>query len=258
MKVISRSPVVVDNKQEVMDNYISPANGMGEYETTHKDYVDDYSGMDAVSNSMDAELSDGNGMGEYQTTERTDGEWSNIDGKSSKTDILAFQKYMVEKIHPKSVKVNGRWDRLTKRAWSKDGAKYEAWKTKNVSGVKDPNEAVNPNGPGGTEKTPATDPNLSSTSPTGKEKAGAFWNKAQGVWQKAESSGTLDFLAGFLRGDTTQTNNQQEQWNANPVQAPLTPTKTGMSKGMKIGLAVGGVVLLGTIIYFATKKKKAQ
>jgi hypothetical protein len=257
MKVISRTPVIVDNKQEIQDQYISPANGMGEYETTHRAYVDDYSGADAVSTSMDDY--DGNGMGEYETVHREDGEWSNISGSSSKTEILAFQKYMVKFIHPTSVNVNGKWDLKTRRAWKKDGARYEAWKTKNVAGVTDPNEAVNPNGPGGTESTPLNDPNLSETSPTGQKKLGAFWDKTKGVWQKAESSGTLDFLRGFLSGDSTQ-NTQNQNWSGSQ---PYTPTpippnvrvKQPMSKGMKIGLAVGGVVLIGTIVYFVTRKK---
>ena len=261
MKVISRTPVIVDNKAEIQEDYISPANGMGEYATTHKAYVDDYTDMDAISSSMDPTAMDldGNGEGEYQTVHREDGEWSNLDGKSSKVEILAFQKYVQTAIHPNAVKLNGRWDLKTKRAWKRYGRRFEDWKTKNVAGVTDPNNVVNPNGPGGTERNPSNDPNLSNTDPSGRSRAGAFWDKTQNAWQKAESTGTLDFLRGFLSGDATGNTNQNWDGGLNnnqPYQpTPLPNQRQGMSKGMKIGLAVGGVVLLGTIIYFATKPK---
>jgi hypothetical protein len=33
-------------------------------------------------------------------------------------------------------------------------------------------------------------------------------------------------------------------------------TKQGLSKGAKIGIAIGAVAIIGTIVYFVTKKKK--
>jgi len=40
-----------------------------------------------------------------------------------------------------------------------------------------------------------------------------------------------------------------------PMPPPPPPPPTGLSMGAKIGIAVGGVAVLGAIIYFATKKK---
>jgi hypothetical protein len=40
-----------------------------------------------------------------------------------------------------------------------------------------------------------------------------------------------------------------------PMPPPPPPPPTGLSTGAKIGIAVGGVAVLGLIVYLATKKK---
>lgn len=41
-----------------------------------------------------------------------------------------------------------------------------------------------------------------------------------------------------------------------PSSAPKPAAKKGLSMGAKVGIGIGAVVVLGTIIYFATKGKK--
>jgi hypothetical protein len=107
--------------------------------------------------------------------------------------------------------------------------------------------------------TPPSLPSSSSPSSSDVEKAkkeGFDWDKATGTWKKVQDSGVLDYIAGLVG----RRNQQPVQTFSGGVtnQQPVMPVETrerGMSTGMKIGIAVGGVVLLGTIIYFATRKK---
>lgn len=89
-----------------------------------------------------------------------------------------------------------------------------------------------------------------------KEKEGLTWDKITGGWKKAQESGMIDTLLGlFGKGGQTQT--QYTAGNYQPV-IPVDDTKEkeeGLSTGMKIALAVGGVAVVGAIIYFATRKK---
>lgn len=88
-----------------------------------------------------------------------------------------------------------------------------------------------------------------------KEKQGLTWDKITGGWKKAQESGMVDTLLGLF-GKGTQ--NQYTTGSYNPQVQPtdtIVKEDTGMSTGMKIGLAIGGVAVVGAIIYFATRKK---
>jgi hypothetical protein len=97
----------------------------------------------------------------------------------------------------------------------------------------------------------------SQTEKLAKEKQGLTWDKITGGWTKAQESGMVDTLLGLF-GKGRQTQNTTGTYN--PLVQPtgnLTTEKEdeGMSTGMKIGLAIGGVAVVGAIIYFATRKK---
>jgi hypothetical protein len=82
---------------------------------------------------------------------------------------------------------------------------------------------------------------------------GNFWNRAKGTWEKARDSGALDFIAGLLNQ-----NRQQDTTDYSRDYTPVEREKEGMKKGTKIALVVGGVALVGTIIYLVVKNKKGK
>jgi len=66
-------------------------------------------------------------------------------------------------------------------------------------------------------------------------------------------------LAGNLMNKGAQPQSEQTQSapTTNSVQAPLpVPEKKGLSTGAKIGIAVGGAVVLGLVIFLVTRPKK--
>jgi hypothetical protein len=88
------------------------------------------------------------------------------------------------------------------------------------------------------------------------KREGFDWDKATGNWKKVQDSGVLDFISGLV-GKGRQNQSQYNTGNYPPL-VPVDDTKEkeeGMSTGMKIGLAIGGVAVVGAIIYFATRKK---
>lgn len=87
-------------------------------------------------------------------------------------------------------------------------------------------------------------------------KASGFFNKAQGAFGKGKNfldnnQGIKDTLGGILGG-------KKPSNDAAPTQTytiPPPPEPKKMSTGVKIGIGVGVAALVGTIIYFAVKKK---
>jgi hypothetical protein len=106
-------------------------------------------------------------------------------------------------------------------------------------------------GAAATSKTP-------STSDIEKAKKEGFdWDKATGTWKKVQESGALDYLASLF-GKKNQQPTQAYYGSGTNYQPPVVPVDTkekGMSTGMKVGLAIGGIAVVGAIIYFATRKK---
>jgi hypothetical protein len=85
------------------------------------------------------------------------------------------------------------------------------------------------------------------------KKKGLTWDKVKGTWVKAKESGLLDSIISFI------TPTQTAPVSSPPQSEPInTPAKEGLSKGAKIGLIVGGLAVVGAIIYFATKDKKTS
>jgi hypothetical protein len=108
------------------------------------------------------------------------------------------------------------------------------------------------------KKSPPTDTTkLSATNPEGEKRKGQFWDKAKGAWVKAKDSGLVDKgvgLFGKLFGNKDTASPEPVVITTTDVGAG-SPEKKGMSKGLKIGLYVGGGLLLLGAIYMLTKKK---
>jgi len=91
-----------------------------------------------------------------------------------------------------------------------------------------------------------------------KIKEGQFWNNLRGGWDKFKKtdSGQILIQSGvsYLQSKLDEKNQaaQQSQMPTATPEAPIQP----MSKGMKIALIVGGVAVLGAIVYYITKTKK--
>lgn len=83
------------------------------------------------------------------------------------------------------------------------------------------------------------------------KKKGLTWDKVKGTWVKAKESGLLDSIISFIT--PTQTAPVSAPPQAEPI--PTEQPKEGLSKNAKIGLIVGGLAVVGAIIYFATKDK---
>lgn len=96
------------------------------------------------------------------------------------------------------------------------------------------------------------------TSDVSGKKGGDFLNKAQGLFQKGKgfldnNQGIKDTLGGLL-GNKKPSNDSAPTQTYN-IPDP-TPSKKKMGMGVKIGIGVAAAALIGTIIYFAVKKKK--
>jgi hypothetical protein len=91
-----------------------------------------------------------------------------------------------------------------------------------------------------------------------KKKGGELLNKAQGIFQKGKSfldnnQGIKNTLGNILGGN--RPSNDSAPTQSYNVPDP-TPVKKKMSMGVKIGIGVAAAAVIGTIIYFAVKKKK--
>lgn len=185
---------------------------------------------------------------------------SSIDGKNS-NQVMAFQKYANSK--GANLTVDGKWTRKdgkksnTQIAYDKYGAEWE----KSVINAQTSTPSVSSTSVGTKPETVVvTDaPNVptgsvpTSTQVEEQKKKGVFWDKAKGVWVRAKDSGMLDNLANYFGLNTGAPTDPTVDTNTPPID-----DKPKMSKGLKIGLIVGGVVLLGIIVFVATRPKSGK
>jgi hypothetical protein len=89
------------------------------------------------------------------------------------------------------------------------------------------------------------------------KKKGLFWDKVKGGWQKISSSPAAQFAlqqvaayAAQNSGAPTASGQQQQE----VVNTDETTAKKPMSTGLKVGLIIGGIAVVGLIIYSMTSK----
>lgn len=87
---------------------------------------------------------------------------------------------------------------------------------------------------------------------------GKGMEKLKGLFKKKEGGTAVgNLVRGLTKGkggagaEASNLSPEQMQSQMQPVE----PVKKGLSVGAWIGIGAGGLVLVGTIIYFATKKK---
>jgi hypothetical protein len=262
MKVTTINPVMVNGKHESEPSKYLSANGMGEYETTQANYV-----KQALND-------------DFYNAEGDDFYGFDASGKPTKSDeVKMFQKWLVAKgvdISFKNKKgqllsgaaaIDGDMKKGTKtaKAWDTYGAEWVGVMKKLGFAIGNIGNTVDSGGGG---STPSTAEQVEQA------KKGKIWDKAKGWIQsdsakdllaKLQAAGGIRGLfgsifgskgggAGFPSTDASPINNSGGGGSGDGGGTPPPPPK-GLSKGMKIGIAVGAVVVLGIIIYVATRPK---
>ena len=278
MKVKTINPVIVNGKHESEPSKYLSANGMGEFETTLKDVssktFDNYYGADGD----DYYGADGD---DYYNAEGDDFYGFDASGKPTKSDeVKMFQKWLVAKgidISYKNKKgqllsgaaaIDGDMKKGTKtaKAWDTYGAEWVSVMKKLGFAIGNIGNTVDSGGGG---STPSTAEQVEQA------KKGKIWDKAKGWIQSDSAKDLLAKLqaAGGIRGlfggifgskgggsglpstDASPIDNSGGGSGSGDGGGTPPPPPKGLSKEMKIGIAVGAVVVLGIIIYVATRPK---
>jgi hypothetical protein len=172
----------------------------------------------------------------------TEGETYSYIDKANKTEVKAFQDYVIRVKKDTAILgsagVDGLWGDNTQKAYDKYGADWEEYKKK-AMGVMGAFLGIPSSSP-----VPSTAPAVSGE-PTPaqveeQKKKGLFWDKAKKTWVSAKEIGLVDYVLDIF--------------GAKPKEAEPTPKK--LSNTSKTILYVGGAVILGLIIYAIAKPKK--
>lgn len=161
-------------------------------------------------------------LSEYPVIVQNTSNFSSLDGASNPKLVLGFQKW-ANRFKGARLTEDGKWGKNTSSAWNKYGVDYQ----RVLQGAKS-----------------VLDTAAANTSPERTDKLGTALNK----YSQVKESGILDTI-GSIFGRKQPVEQGAMDYSQEQPQA------SGMSKGAKIGLAIGGVVLLGTVIYLATRKK---
>jgi hypothetical protein len=167
-----------------------------------------------------------------------------LDGKSSSAEIKAFQSWANGK-YKTNLTVDGKLGRNTKSAFNKYGSEWN--RVKIIQGI-DPKKNLAP-----PTVIPAVNP--SPTQIEEAKKKGFNWDKARGVFIKAQELGIVDALLGKL-GITPRTPNELPEVGADTGLLPPDAPSQGMSTTTKVLIGVGIVGVLGLILYSAKSKSK--
>lgn len=209
----------------------------------------------------------------YASADADDDDFYGIDGKNT-GQVMAFQDWLdatgIKWLKAtNSAKNNGSflkkgsgygtYGRSTSDAYKVYGTQWEASVIGGNSPISTPSSNSNQsNMPPSATAVPPTPANIDSMKNKGFtwDKTKGAWTKLQGFYGKLDDSGILSKVGDYFG---LNLGNKSPDGGA-PVDSANTssdiPVKsTGMSKGMKIGLVVGGVVILGVIIYSVTRSK---
>ncbi len=168
---------------------------------------------------------------------------SGIDGSSSKSSVISFQRWF-NKNKGGKLKVDGKWGPKTSKAWSSAGSEYDAAMINTAqSALLFGNTSV----PGGIS-TPAT----SKTDPSGRQNPGHVWDKAKGLWQKAQDVVGKGKAIADSAGKTTSSSTTQTL-----PDSPDHKAEQNHKKKILIWTGVGIAALVtGILIYKSSKKGK--
>jgi hypothetical protein len=200
-----------------------------------------------------------------------DGDFYGFDasGKpTTKAEVKQFQTYLVSK--GVDISYTTKAGKTVSGAKAIDGIMSagsktaKAWDTNGADFVKSLSTGTTP-----TETTPTgTTPTGTTAEPTKDEKIfkaklGQIWDKNKG-WITSDKAkdvlksllageGFMGFLNTLLGGGSGA-----ETTTTDGTTTTTETTKDGLSKGAKIGIAIGGIALLGIIIYVATRPKTTK
>lgn len=174
--------------------------------------------------------------------------------KSNKAEVKQFQTFANTK--GESLVVDGLWGAKSENAWGKWGTDFA--KSIGLGG-----------GSGATTQssTPNVSVPASTIVPTKEEqieqaKKGKIWDKAKGWVTSDKAKDVLRSLlegGGFMGAINTLFGGGSGSGTTTTTDGTTTttePTKEGLSKNAKIGIAVGIVALLGIVIFASTRPKK--
>lgn len=166
---------------------------------------------------------------------------------SNKSDVKAFQSWYNSKGYTPKLVVDGVYGPMSKSAYNTYGADYEK------AMLPTQNSTTN------TAPAPTTNTNLSQTDSKGNKKDGHVFDKAKGIWVKAKDSGLFDSAKNWVNnklGDGADTTQTPSPTTVDPTGATPPAENKGMSKGLKIGLIVGGSALVLYVLYRISQKNK--
>jgi hypothetical protein len=220
MKITTINPITIDGKHISKPSKYVSADGEDFYDADG-DYNDEFYGFDANGKPV----------------------------KSNKTEVKQFQTFANTK--GESLVVDGLWGAKSETAWGKWGIDF----AKSI-------------GLGGTQSsTPNVSVPASTIVPTKEEqieqaKKGKIWDKAKGWVTSDKAKDVLKSLlegGGFMGAINTLFGGGSGSGTTTTTDGTTTttePTKEGLSKNAKIGIAVGIVALLGIVIFASTRPKK--
>lgn len=173
-------------------------------------------------------------------------DWLNLDGKNQK-QVLDFQQYANKR--GANLKEDGLYYR-------EDGKKSNTAKAYDLYGADWEKTLISTPSTGATPPPAPTAPAPTPTQQAEAKKKGFNWDKAKGVWVKAGELGITDKLLGLF-GITPQPDSTLPDVSTSGT--GVAPTeKKGMSKTTKLVIVGGGILVVGLIIYAATRPKKGK
>lgn len=161
----------------------------------------------------------------------------------SKEELMKFQQFANSKGWTPALVVDGVWGTKTQKAIDSLGSDYD----KMLAGTT-------------TSSTSTSSGSTSGGAPSVEEqtkmaKAGKIWEKGKGWVTSGKAKNFLDNAKGLFGGLFGGEQTPVDSGSQYVAPTPTPEAKKGLSKGAKIGIAVGVVAVLGFIIYKATKKK---